>query len=363
MAGETGPLSSVSLAIAMTIAGFFAISCYNVVEINISIFNMFKRRRGLYFWSMLVASWGIAVHAIAVFLRYFALAPDFLMCVQTIIGWYAMVTGQSVVLYSRLHLVVSDTRHIRWVLAMIITNFFILHVPVTILFLASNLDPQHYLNAFNIYERIQLVGFTLQECIISSMYIYETIHAIKPLLAVRGPEERKVIHYVIIVNVLAVLLDISLCTTEFTGHFDIQTTYKPVVYSIKLKMEFHVLNWLLAIIQRGHCTCSNSKRRIIGNCSGHGEDLLSPNIDQDGNQKYDIVSPGDSGRRSGIPDQITTVTDDHLLPTVSLDTKSATLSTASALNHDVSHWDKSEESSSTITSIIATAKLPQRPEP
>ena len=356
MAGETGPLATVSLSTAMIIAAFFAISLYNVVEINLSIFNMFKRRRGLYFWSMLIASWGIAVHSIAVFLRYFALAPDFAMCVQTIIGWYAMVTGQSVVLYSRLHLVVSDTRRIRWVLAMIITNFFILQVGVTVVFLASNLDPSRYLNAFNIYERIQLVGFTLQEFIIASMYIWETIHALKPVLAIKGPEESKVITYVIIVNVLAVLLDISLCSTEFTGHFDIQTTYKPVVYSIKLKMEFHVLNWLLAIIQRGHCTCSNSQRRIIGGISSHGDDLVSPSIDQDGNRRYDIVNSGDSGRDSVIPDQITTVTADHWAPTSSLDTKGAS---ASAVNNDVSRWEKS---SSTIKGILATARLARRSE-
>lgn len=91
MPGETGPVS-VSLPVAMTMAGFFAISCYNAIEINFSIFNTFKRRRGLYFWSMLVASWGIMIHAIAGLLRFFSLAPNFPMCVVIVIGWYAMVT-------------------------------------------------------------------------------------------------------------------------------------------------------------------------------------------------------------------------------------------------------------------------------
>src|ERR1700737_3865512 len=115
MAGETGPIS-VSLSVALIIAGFFAISCYNVIEIIIFIFNTFKRRNGLYFWSMLVASLGIPIHAVAVLLRFFGLAPDFFMCVVTVVGWYAMVTGQAVVLYSRLHLVVRDDKKIRWVL-------------------------------------------------------------------------------------------------------------------------------------------------------------------------------------------------------------------------------------------------------
>lgn len=54
---------------------------------------------------------------------------------------------------------------------------------------------------------------------------------------------------VVAVNVIAVLLDASLLTTEYTNHFDVQTTYKPVVYSIKLLLEFTVLNNLLALIR------------------------------------------------------------------------------------------------------------------
>jgi hypothetical protein len=172
-----------------------------------------------------------------------------------VIGWYAMVTGQVVVLYCRLHLVVNDTRQIRWVFIMITIDFFIFYVPTTILFLANNLGQQHYINEFSSYEKIQLIGFTLQECIISFVYVWETVQGLKPVLAVKGPEARKYMAYGIVVNVLAVLLDISLCAMELTGHFDIQTTYKPLVYGIKLKMEIYVINSLLGISQQVNCNC------------------------------------------------------------------------------------------------------------
>ncbi|KFY31986.1 hypothetical protein V493_00621 [Pseudogymnoascus sp. VKM F-4281 (FW-2241)] len=249
MAGETGAIS-VSLPVAMTIAGFFAISCYNVIEINFSIFNTFKRRRGLYFWSMLVASWGIMIHAIASLLRFFSLAPNFPMCVVIVIGWYAMVTGQAVVMYSRLHLVVYNQKIIRWVLIMIITNFGILHIPVTILFFGSNLqDSKRFITPFNIYERIQLAGFFVQEFIISLLYIVEAIRVLRPVLAIKGPTERQVIRHLILVNIVIVVMDVTLLVTEYTNNFEIQTTYKTVVYSIKLKMEFEILNKLLCVIQ------------------------------------------------------------------------------------------------------------------
>ncbi|KAJ5579806.1 uncharacterized protein N7459_005791 [Penicillium hispanicum] len=67
-----------------------------------------SRRNGPYFWSMLAATLGI-LHAISGFLRYFAWAPIFLS-IFVCSGWYTMVTGQSVVLISRLHLVTTNGR-------------------------------------------------------------------------------------------------------------------------------------------------------------------------------------------------------------------------------------------------------------
>lgn len=60
------------------------------------------------------------------------------------ISWWCMVTGQALVLYSRLHLVVRDKRKIRWVLVMIITNFFILHIPIMILSQVVSADIPQY---------------------------------------------------------------------------------------------------------------------------------------------------------------------------------------------------------------------------
>jgi len=57
--GITGGLDT-TLPIAMTISGFSAIAWYNSIELNVLIWMTFKRRRGLYFYSILGASWGVA---------------------------------------------------------------------------------------------------------------------------------------------------------------------------------------------------------------------------------------------------------------------------------------------------------------
>ncbi|KAJ5711014.1 Integral membrane protein [Penicillium malachiteum] len=222
MAGQTGPID-VSRGIAMFIASLFALACFNILEITISTFTTFNRRRGLYFWSMLIATWGTLLHAVSGFLRYFALAPNFPMSVLICIGWYAMVTGQSVVLYSRLHLVTSHHQYLRFVLWMIIIDACIFHIPTTVLFLGKTL--------------------------ISALYIWETVTGLRPVLALKGPRGQRVIFNIILVNAIAILLDASLLALEYTDHFDIQTSFKPLVYSLKLKREFTVLNSLVAVIR------------------------------------------------------------------------------------------------------------------
>jgi len=132
--GITGGLETTTLPIAMTISAFIAIAWYNVLELNFMIWMTFKRRHGLYFYSLLVSSWGIFVYALAFLIKFFqVLENNYATVVFITIGWYAMVTGQSLVLYSRLHLVMYDQRILKWVLWMIVIDVFLFHVPTTVM--------------------------------------------------------------------------------------------------------------------------------------------------------------------------------------------------------------------------------------
>lgn len=124
----------ITLPVAMTIAAFCGISWFNTIELQLRIWLSFKRYAGLYFWSMFLSSWGCAIHALSfVFLDFKIITQANAVGVMIGVSWWCMVTGQALVLYSRLHLVVRDKRRIRWVLIMIITNFWILHIPIMIL--------------------------------------------------------------------------------------------------------------------------------------------------------------------------------------------------------------------------------------
>lgn len=54
----------INLPTAMVIAAFCGIAWVNTLELQARIFLRFRRYQGLYFWSMLVSTWGCAIHAL-----------------------------------------------------------------------------------------------------------------------------------------------------------------------------------------------------------------------------------------------------------------------------------------------------------
>lgn len=126
-----GKVDNKSLPTTFTILCFIAIALYNVAELFFIIFATFKKRRGLYFWSFLVSTCGIGLYSIGFLLKDMSLSSQSVFYVTLIVvGWSSMVTGQSIVLYSRLHLVLRKPAKLRLVLIMIICNAIICHVPI-----------------------------------------------------------------------------------------------------------------------------------------------------------------------------------------------------------------------------------------
>ena len=265
-----------NLPTAMVIASFTTLAWVNTIELQLRIWFSFERYAGLYFWSLLLSSWGCAIHPLSFLMLDFKIWKDAHVAGIFIgVSWWFMVTGQAMVLYSRLHLVMRDKRKIRWVLYMIITNFFVLHIPVMVLSqtvsiwsFASTRDPdpliadacafQGYSNlpsapkllkAYNIFEKVQMTGFTVQETIISGLYLWETNKILKPGKAFQKEKFRRVLMHLVSVNIFIILLDLSLLATEYANLFSIQTVFKAAIYSLKLRFEFVVLNALMDIVQ------------------------------------------------------------------------------------------------------------------
>jgi hypothetical protein len=79
------------------------------------------------------------------------------------------------------------------------------------------------------------------------------------LKATRGKDVDRVWKHLIYVNILAILMDFTVIGIEFGNQYDIETAYKSAVYSVKLKLEFAVLNQLRTLVQREKLSSCRSR--------------------------------------------------------------------------------------------------------
>lgn len=236
--------------VVVALAAFVAIAWYNSLELIVLILFTFEHYKGTYFWSLLITTTvGVLPHSVGYLLLYFNLtSATWLSLTLTAIGWWVMITGQLIILWSRLHLVLWNQRVLRLILGMILVNMVLLQVPTIVLtYCATFASNSTILKAYKVMERIQIIGFSIQEIIISSLYIRETRHLLK--LNPKGGN-RGIVIQLFVINTVFILMDLALIALEFANLHNFQTSFKAMVYSIKLKLEFAVLGKLVHIVNR-----------------------------------------------------------------------------------------------------------------
>ncbi|KAF5658595.1 integral membrane protein [Fusarium heterosporum] len=276
-------VSTKSGSVAIVIAVFISVAFYNVLELNAYIFISFKKRSGLYFWSFVVATWGIAFNGTGYLIMHLSLsAQRYVYSTLILIGWCTMVSGQSIVLYSRLHIVMHNQRRLRMVLTMIILNAIWLHLPIIVLVYGTgSSNPVPFQKPYEVFEKIQLSVFFVQEIIISGLYVWETTKRLRLEKSVGNTKAKMVLNHLIVVNFLVVLLDVSILALEFANLFDIQTAWKPLVYSVKLKLEFSILNRLIDLTKGRN---ESSYGRSHG--ATHTDDVGLETLGRDGRKQF-----------------------------------------------------------------------------
>ncbi|KAH7052413.1 hypothetical protein B0J12DRAFT_572412 [Macrophomina phaseolina] len=238
--------------LSLVMLGFLSIAFFNGIEVLVKVYFTFRRHRGLYFWSIVTATIGIYLYVIGFGTKFFIKRPGsgWVGLAFVIAGWIPMISCQSLALYSRLHLVMRRKRRLRYVFYMILGNAAVFHTPIAVLIFLAETSPARAA-VYTAYEKAELTAFSVQECIISGLYIWETWKILKPPKAASSPlASARHMHsircHVIYVNLIVVALDATLLAAQFSNHYRVQTTYKAFVYSVKLKLEFAILNRLIA---------------------------------------------------------------------------------------------------------------------
>jgi hypothetical protein len=287
------------------VVSMVTLSIYNAIELAIIVFLTFKHYSGLYFWSLLISGLAIIPYSVGFLLNDLEFVTGdgrWFAATLIAIGWWPMVTGQAVVLWSRLHLIVLGARGdkiIRWTGWMIVIDAILFHIPTTVFTYGSNVSHEHtatvFATGYNVMEKIQMTGFVCQEAVLSTIYIIETMRMLRTSLK---PHTRRTVKQLVLVNAFIIAMDLGLLALEAASLYILETTLKGVVYAIKLKLEFAILSKLVKCAGGGgrHCPQDgNLSHGFDPNWSRNNRDCEGQTMDVDDIREFvDVTRISDS---------------------------------------------------------------------
>ena len=232
-------------------SGFVAVIFFLVIDINIGMYRFFKKRKGLYYWSMMLGTLGCCLNAIGIILKFLNTSLSNiwpLSCLLLVVGWTLYTPAELLVLYSRLHLVEKSYKTRRYVLIMIVVTTFVFVIPNWVTtWPAFDIDPKIssvWSPRLAIVNRTTQLAFTLVECVVSGIYIRSLTRMLKIKPSVR---ERRVMLDLIYVNVVAITVDVLASLLVYFNQVGLADPIQTFSYALKLKLEFTVLNQLIVI--------------------------------------------------------------------------------------------------------------------
>jgi hypothetical protein len=251
---------------------------WSTLTLTIRLLTTMKKRSGTYFYSILVTTWGLSVRQVGNFVQFYAPScPWQLGFTMQQLGWVGMITGFSMVLFSRLAIILESRIARRAVLGMIIFNGIVWHsAMITILSgmrtmqfsqrlggkslfrhlfleahrLTCSTGVRAWTNVHNRVEKVQVVMFSVQDIIISCLYVRAAYQYLQGRFTTRS-KARNTMALLLFVQVLAILFDVAIVFMDFAGYLQLKFMSFSLVYAIKLELEFIALNQLVELSQVG----------------------------------------------------------------------------------------------------------------
>ncbi|KAJ9603431.1 hypothetical protein H2200_012209 [Cladophialophora chaetospira] len=223
-----------------------ALALYNSLEMVLLVLSTFRAWKGLYFWSLCICNFGVFAYATGIMLTYFDLGVLWLGKTILDIGWLCMVTCQSLVLYSRLNLVVDNILILRSVKWMIITvSCSILPIVIVLDFGSTYSGRASFYSGYYYIEQIQLIVISVEELVISGLYVWKAIAFLK---VISKQHTRRIMWQLFAINIIIISMDIATVALEFLHYQLYQEGLKGFFYSVKLKLELNILSKLVDLV-------------------------------------------------------------------------------------------------------------------
>ncbi|KAL8792569.1 MAG: hypothetical protein Q9195_004791 [Heterodermia aff. obscurata] len=233
---------------------FVGISLFLALETSFKIIRLFRKHRGLYFWSMILGTSGCVADCVGIILKYLRPQPNiwpfYTLCLLS--GWTVYALAQLLVLYSRLHLVNQSPRVQRFVLIVIVSTVFTCTIPTwVVVWPAYNTDPNVsslWSPRDAIVERYTQIYYIIVEAIVSGVYIWSLLGLLYMKSSVR---QRRVMIDLIYANIVILAFDLLTVILVYLNQLGLSHPIQSFSYIFKLRLEFLVLNQLMSVAARG----------------------------------------------------------------------------------------------------------------
>ncbi|KAH6613084.1 hypothetical protein C7974DRAFT_405140 [Boeremia exigua] len=248
---------------------FGAVALWSTVPLTIRVLTTLNTRSGMFFWSLMATTWGLCLRQIGFIAKSVpGKCPWPLAQAMLQIGWIAMVSGFSMVLYSRLSIICHNRNVRRAILFMIIFNGIVWHSSMTIISFGkvwTRNGKRHDLlriweRVHNPFERCQIIFFTLQETMIACFYIHTAYKYLKNGFA-RKRQKRTAITLLLVVQLIIVAIDVAMITIDFLDLITLKVSVHSFSYAIKLELEFVVLTQLVELSKLGLANSPTGQRQ------------------------------------------------------------------------------------------------------
>jgi hypothetical protein len=179
------------------------------------------------------------------------------------VGWTMMITGSSLVLYSRLHLLLFNSKFLRIILLMILLNTIVFQLPdFSLVYFSNKIEPALYSKVKDILSKFDII-FTVQEVFLSSLYIFHFTRFLRQGGTSLSRDMMKTFYFLIIAEAVIITFNVTLNVLLYLHFFLARRMILGLFYAIQLRIEFVVLNRLVLLGRRRQADMGNNVRELV----------------------------------------------------------------------------------------------------
>jgi hypothetical protein len=200
---------TISKPLELAAASFSTMGLLCCVQMFIMISITFRRRSGLYFWSLIGATSAQTLTTLSVLLQ-FVILKGRLTALPAVLGAVGFLFFPPLILltlYSRLHLLQVGKQVLKLVLILIILEFTLAEFPMFICGILASIysDSTGIALAYKISWEIEEAVFPVVDLLLCALYIIQ----VKKMWASSGDKTKGILRHVILLTFLLFLFDIS----------------------------------------------------------------------------------------------------------------------------------------------------------